>query len=65
MLEGSIVTAQQRGELDAGVDAGQLAFELQAAVDLASYLSTLHRDTALVERGRTAVRSAIGRAATS
>ncbi len=65
MLEGAIVTAQQRGELDADVDPAQLAFELQAAIELASYLSTLHRDTALVERGRTAVRSALDRAATS
>ena len=63
MLEGSIVTAQQRGELDAGVDPGQLAFELYAVLELANYLSTLYRDLALVERGRTAVRNAIARAA--
>jgi AcrR family transcriptional regulator len=62
MLEGLIAVAQERGELHAGVDPGQLAFELYAALELASYLSTLYRDPSLVERGRTAVCHAIARA---
>ncbi|MFP4512506.1 MAG: TetR/AcrR family transcriptional regulator [Acidimicrobiales bacterium] len=62
MLEGLIVTAQQRGELDAEVDPGQLAFELYAALELANYLSTLYRDPTVVDQGRVAVRSAIARA---
>lgn len=63
MLEGLVATAQQRGELETGVDPGQLAFELYAALELASYLSTLYRDPALVERGRTAIGNAIAGAA--
>jgi hypothetical protein len=50
---------QGRGELDPGVEPGQLAFELYAALELANYLSTLERDPAVVERGRNAVRTAL------
>ena len=62
LLEGLIVTAQQREELDPDVDPGQLAFELYAALELANYFSTLHRDPGIVGRGRQAVRAAIGKA---
>ncbi|QBI20119.1 TetR/AcrR family transcriptional regulator [Egibacter rhizosphaerae] len=62
LLEGLITTAQQQGELDAGVDPGQLAFELYAALELANYFSTLHRDPAIVDRGRTAVQATIANA---
>jgi hypothetical protein len=62
LLEGLIVTAQQRGELRSDVDPAQLAFELYAPLELANYLSTLHRDPGIVDRGRAAVRTAIGEA---
>jgi AcrR family transcriptional regulator len=61
MLEGLIAIAQRQGEIEADVDPAQLAFELYAALELASYLSTLLRDPALVERGRIAVGHAIER----
>lgn len=48
--------ARDRGELDPSVDVEQLAFELTAAMELANYLSMLHRDPELVERGRRAVK---------
>lgn len=47
--------ARDRGELEGSVDVEQLAFELTAAMELANYLSLLHRDPELVERGRRAV----------
>lgn len=61
LLEGLAVTAREQGELDPSTDAGQVAFELHAALDLANYLSVLHGDPALVERGRAAVRSTLER----
>ncbi|MQA13759.1 MAG: TetR family transcriptional regulator [Pseudonocardiaceae bacterium] len=63
LLEGLVDTARQRGELDPATDAGQLAFELYAPLELANYLSTLHRDPAIVDRGRTAIRATIAAAA--
>lgn len=62
LLEQQVAVAQQQGELDASVDPAQLAFELYAPVELASYLSTLERDTSIVDRGRRAVRVSIDRA---
>ena len=62
LLEGLIATAQQHGELDPNVEPGQLAFELYAALELANYFSTLHRDPGIVDRGRKAVRAAIANA---
>lgn len=62
LIEGLVAEAQQRGELDAAADPAQLAFELDAALELANYLSTLHRDRGPVERGRAAVRATIRRA---
>ena len=57
LLEELVRTAQQRGELDPATDPQQLAFELYAPLELANYLSTLHRDPSIVERGREAVRA--------
>lgn len=51
--------AQTRGELDPAADAEQLAFELDAALELANYLYMLYRDPVYLERGRGAIRSAI------
>jgi len=62
LLEDLIATAQQHDELDPSVEPGQLAFELYAALELANYLSTLHRDSGIVDRGRKAVQTAIANA---
>ena len=55
-----IETAKRQGEIVPETDAGQLTFELYAALELANYLSTLYDDPAMIERGRNAVRAAIG-----
>ena len=65
LLEQQIVTAQRHGELDPGIDPGQLAFELYAPLELANYLATLYRDPMIVDRGRAAVRATISTAADS
>lgn len=62
LLERLIITAQDLHELDPALDARQLAFELYAALELANYLSTLYRDPAIIDRGRTAVQTTIARA---
>lgn len=62
LLEGLVTTAQGQRELDPTVDARQLAFELYAALELANYLSTLYRDPAIIDRGRSAVQTTIARA---
>lgn len=62
LLEGLITTAKDQHELDPTVDPSQLAFELYAALELANYLSTLYRDPAIINRGRTAVQTTIARA---
>lgn len=59
MLEDAIRTAQELGELDPNTEPAQLAFELYAPMELANYLSTLHRDPSFVEKGREAVRAAL------
>lgn len=64
LLEGLITAAQDQHELDPGADPRQMSFELYAALELANYLSTLYRDPALIDRGRTAVRATIARART-
>ena len=64
LLEQLVEAAVRLGELDGRVDAGQLAFELHAAMDMANYLTTLHRDPSFIDRGRTAIRAAISGAAT-
>ena len=62
LLEDLIRTAQGRGELDPGVDPGQLAFDLYAALELANFLSTLFREPSAIGRGRRAVQGALARA---
>lgn len=59
MLGSAIRTAQELGELSTDAEPAQLAFELYAPMELANYLSTLHRDPSFVEKGREAVRSAL------
>jgi AcrR family transcriptional regulator len=57
-----IRAAMERGEIDPSTDGVQLAFELYAPLELANYLSTLHRDPGLLEHGRRAVRDTLARA---
>lgn len=59
LLEELVEVAQLGGELDPGADPHQLAFELYAPLELANYLSTLHRDPSIVDRGRAAVQATI------
>lgn len=65
MLEGLIETAKERGELDPATDPVQTAFELYAPLELANFLSTLHRDPAIIDRARDAVRRTIAQAVPS
>lgn len=53
--------AQEQGELDPGANLDQLAFELDAALELGNYLYVLYRDPHVLEEARTAVRAAIHR----
>ncbi len=64
LLEGLVEVARERGELDPETDPGQLAFELYAPLELANYLSMLHRDASIIDRGRNAVRNALATART-
>ena len=54
--------AQEHGELAADIDVNQLAFELQACLELANYHFVLFRDPQELERGRRAVTGILGRA---
>ncbi|MGH2474025.1 MAG: TetR/AcrR family transcriptional regulator [Candidatus Limnocylindrales bacterium] len=63
LLEGLVATAQDRDQLDAALDPGQVAFELYAALELANFLSTLYRDPSIIDRGRNAVQAVVARAA--
>ena len=62
LLEGQIEVAKREGELDPATDSAQLAFELYGPLELANYLATLNRDPSITDRGRGAVRAALGRA---
>ncbi len=63
LLQTEIETAQSQGEIDAEVDADQLAFELDALLEMANFLATLHRDPDVTERARTAIRQRLATAA--
>jgi AcrR family transcriptional regulator len=62
MVGRQIRVAKERGEIDPRTDEAQLAFELYAPLELANYLSTLHRDPGVVDLGRRAIRDTIMRA---
>lgn len=62
LLEEVAATAVARGEFDPHTDVKQLAFELTAALEVANYLSVLHRDPSIIAHGRSAVRGVIARA---
>lgn len=57
--------AQRRGEIAADVDVGQLAFELQAALELANYHYVLFRDQRELERARRAIAGILERVGTA
>jgi AcrR family transcriptional regulator len=63
LLGSEVRAARERGELTAGGDPEQLAFELYAALELANFLATLYRDPSVVERGRQSVRRVLAVAA--
>lgn len=56
---GLVRDAQRTDELDRGIDAAQLAFELEACMGQANYLYVLYRDPTALERGREGVRRII------
>lgn len=62
LLRGLATVARKNGELDADADIDQLVFDVTAAVELANYYSVLFGDDTAIHRGRTAIRTAIGRA---
>jgi AcrR family transcriptional regulator len=53
--------ARDCGELDRKADVEQLAFEVDAALELANYLFVLYRDPKVLEQGRQAIQHAIER----
>ena len=55
MLQGLAADAQRRGEIDDDADLEQLAFELDASLELANYHFVLFRDPRVMERARRAV----------
>lgn len=61
-LEGMARAAQQRGEIDLGLDVSHLAFELQAAIELANYHFVLFRDRRELDLARQAISGALTRA---
>jgi AcrR family transcriptional regulator len=63
MLTRMAVEAQDRGEIGAGVDPAQLAFELDSCLELANYHFVLLRDPKVIERARAAVAGILERAA--
>ncbi len=62
LLEEAAATAVARGEFDPRTDVQQLAFELTAVLEVANYLSVLHRDSSMIAHGRRAVRGILNRA---
>lgn len=57
-----IRVAQEHGELASDVDVEQLAFELEACLELANYHFVLFRDPQVLDRGRRAVATILERA---
>ena len=59
-LAGMVRDAQARGEIDAGADADQLAFEIDALLHGANAAFTLYRSDEPLERARQAIRARLG-----
>ncbi len=57
--------AQRRGEIAADAHVGQVAFELQAALELANYHFVLFRDQGELDRARTAIATILARIRTN
>lgn len=57
--------AQRRGEIGADADVAQVAFELQAALELANYHFVLFREHRELDRARTAIAGILARIRTS
>jgi AcrR family transcriptional regulator len=64
LVVGLISDAQERGEIDSGVDPVVLAFQLDAVKDHANFLYTLYRDPAMIERGRAIIATTLERVKT-
>jgi AcrR family transcriptional regulator len=62
LIEQTIVTAQEKGEIDKSIEPAQLAFEVEAAMELTNVVYNLERDPSVIERGRSTVAAAIERA---
>jgi len=60
----AVEDARQLGELAAGTDADQFAFELIAFMELANATSLLPDDAGAYERGRAAIRTRLDAVAT-
>jgi len=56
LIQEWIEQAQDLGEITAGADAAQMAFEIDAMLDYANYMYLLLRDPEQLDRGRTAIR---------
>lgn len=61
MYEGMAADARRRGEISPEVDPAQLAFELDAHLEMANYYYVLLRDPAILSRARTAVTATLDR----
>lgn len=61
LLEREARAARDRGELPAGADPDQLAFELGVILAGANIVTVLHGDDAAIRRARTAVRDRLSR----
>ena len=59
-LAGMIRDAQARGEVDAGADADQLAFEIDALMHGANAAFTLYRSEEALDRARRGIRARLG-----
>ena len=62
LLEANVREGQQRGDLARDIDIGQLAFELNALLHEANGHYLLFRDTAALDRARTAIDNRLTRA---
>ena len=60
VLEREVRAAIEAGDLPAGADPGDLAFELNALAAAASYGFQLHRDRGVFDRARRSMRRALG-----
>jgi AcrR family transcriptional regulator len=60
LLRSDLEVAQTAGEIDASADIGQLAFEIESHVVHAHLRYPIHRDRAVLDRARDAVRRRLG-----